>query len=137
MQPPNLLLLFRSFPCQKLSPRVQPIRYVTNPYNKLGPQNRSSNFSSQIDFFKSTKVNSIPSLLSSLSQKWACWENLTLFFPLKKLPFQVSLLSLLSSLSSLSSFTGLSIYYLVVSASPTLPWTVCHESLAEPGRSAA
>jgi len=32
------------------------------------------------------------------------------------------------------SLICLSIYYLVVSASPTLPWTVCHESLAEPGR---
>merc|ERR1719187_390183 len=32
------------------------------------------------------------------------------------------------------SLICLSIYYLVVSASPTLPWTICHDSLAEPGR---
>ena len=96
--------------CQNLLPSNHPITYITLP----------AKFTIILSWLKILITKSIWLFLQlhSLSSQSKSSIYIPHTFPIL----------------SLFHFLGLSIYYLVVSASPTLPWTICHDSLAEPGR---
>ena len=96
--------------CQNLLPSNRPITYITLP----------AKFTIILSWLKILITKSIWLFLQlhSLSSQSKSSIYIPHTFPIL----------------SLFHFLGLSIYYLVVSASPTLPWTICHDSLAEPGR---